>query len=78
MRLNGELAELPVPIFEAEVDRLSGIEAAIMHTPSANATDLQMKIATFTAWGDFEIANCAHSSADIIWNELRTLTGVRA
>ena len=66
------------PAFEAACNRLSEIEAAIMHTPSSNAEDLLMKIASFTSYGGFEISDCNYAKASIIWEEMRALTGTRS
>lgn len=61
----------------AAINRLHELDRAIMHHPSQNAEDLLMKIAAFTSWGDFEISDCPYAKADIIWNEMRALTGVQ-
>lgn len=63
---------------EAASDRMLELDREMMHLPSLNATDLLMKIAAFTAWGDFDISDCSYAKADIIWNEMRALTGVQA
>ena len=65
------------PAFDAACERLSSIEAAIMHTPSTNADDLMMKVASFTSYGGFEISDCKYAKASIIWDEMRALTGVQ-
>lgn len=69
---------LPDAEAEAASDRMFELDKKMMHQPSLSAADLLMKIAAFTAWGDFAISDCPHAKADIIWNEMRGLTGVQA